>query len=172
MSLKRIFIETLCVLFFLSAPDAATQSSRWRTSNLQVFDHCFDFDRFPDLRHTDPALLATLCYFLQINQRHYTHRFREGNALAFSLNDYTSMGHPQGLITFLVDVRALRAFLLENGLWDKVELGLYPQAELPYIYLSLGGGPGSRWVEVDGERLPFVRAVEWIWQELRGLEKP
>ena len=138
----------------------------WKTTNLKMFEHCFDFSSFPGLADVDPALLATLCYFLQTQQRDYFYRFQQSDALGFALRDYQNMDSRQALISFLVDVHALKTFLEERGMWQKVEIGLYPQFSRPLIQLGLSGSP-VHWGEIDGGRVDFAQALDWIKNQLR-----
>ena len=147
-------------------PLPLADANRWKAVNLKMFGHCFDFSRFSGLADADSALLATLCYFLQTERRDYFHRFKWGDTLAFALRSYQSMYSRQILTSFLVDVNLLKTFLKERGMWEKVEMGVYPQFSRPFVQLNFREN-STHWGEIDGGKVDFERALDWIRDQLR-----
>ncbi len=144
-----------------------------KESSVHLFSHCFDFStvRFAD--RINPALLATVCYFLKRYNKTYFHHSgwrsssynHSGNALDFHLTDYRDMSRRQILKAFSGDVKLLESFLRQWGLLDKVGLGIYPQTPNPFIHLDLRG-VRARWGELEGREVSFASAWNWLQGKL------
>ncbi len=140
----------------------------WRDNNLKALDHCFDFSQFERPKEVNPALLSTVCFFLELHNRPYFHHsdFRKsqhhfGNAIDGRFTDYSNMSRREILITFLDDIVLIQKFLSDFGLIDKVGLGIYPQSQNPFFHLDLRGTK-ARWGRLNGQYVGFDVAVEWL----------